>query len=135
MTVRTLCRALGWGLIAVGIFGFFEPHLLGMHLTPWHNVIHLVSGAASLFVGSQGTATAARRFALVFGLVYFGLGVLGFVAPSVTARILGHDPVPPGDLAPDNAVHLVLGGAFVAASAMRTRTKERTPATATARRR
>jgi hypothetical protein len=135
MTVRALCRILGWGLIAVGLFGFFEPRFLGMHLTPLHNIIHLASGAASLYVGMRGSPTSARRFALAFGIVYFALGVLGFVAPDLTARVIGHEPVPTGDLAPDNAVHLILGGAFVAASAARTRTRERTPATAAARRR
>jgi hypothetical protein len=135
MTVRALCRVLGWGLIAVGLFGFFEPHFLGMHLTPLHNIIHVASGAAALYLGMRGSPTSARRFALGFGIVYFGLGVLGFVAPDLTAQLLGHEPVPSGDLAPDNAVHLIVGGAFVAASAARARTRERTPVTAPARRR
>jgi len=124
-----------WTKGAVGLFGFFEPRFLGMHLTPWHNIIHLASGAASLHVGTRGSSTSARRFSLMSGLVYFGLGLIGFVAPALTAQLLGHPPVAPGDLAPDNAVHLILGGAFVATSAARVRGRERTMAAAPARRR
>lgn len=128
MTIKFLCRVLGYGLVLVGIVGFFAPHLLGMHLTAWHNVIHLTSGALSLYFGYRGTIAAARTFAFSFGLVYLGLGLLGFVAPALTARILGHPPVTTGELTPDNVVHLIVGAAFMLASAARVRTTEREPA-------
>lgn len=127
MTIKVLCRILGFGLILVGIVGFFVPHLLGMHLTGLHNVIHLVSGAAALYFGYRGTIAGARGFAFGFGLVYLGLGLLGFVAPGLTAQILGHEPVLAGELAPDNVVHLIIGGAFMVASAARVRRVEREP--------
>jgi hypothetical protein len=116
--------------LLVGIAGFFAPHLLGMHLTTWHNVIHLATGAAALYFGYSGSLSGARRFAFVFGMVYFGLGVLGFVAPGLTATLLGHEPVGRGELAPDNAVHLVIGGAFMLASRARARATDPTPARA-----
>ena len=120
MTVRALCRVLGGGLILVGIVGFFVPHLLGMHLTPIHDAIHLASGSLALYFGYAGSNAQARAFALTFGLVYFGLGILGFVAPGVTANVLGHDAdVSSRDMAPDNVVHLILGGAFMLASRLR----------------
>jgi len=135
MTPRMLCRILGYGLLLVGVAGFFAPRLLGMHLTTLHNIVHLATGALAIFFGHGGSPTAARRFAFIFGLVYFGLGLLGFVAPDLTATLLGHGPVARGDLAPDNAVHLVLGGAFMLASAARTRTAEPLTATEAARKR
>ena len=121
MTIKLLCRALGFGLILVGVVGLFAPHLLGMHLTPWHNAIHFASGAAALYFGYKGSIAAARTFAFSFGLVYLGLGLLDFVAPGLTARILGHEPVTAGELAPDNVVHLIVGAAFMLASAAKVR--------------
>jgi hypothetical protein len=88
--------------LLAGAVGFVEPNLLGMHLTPTHNVIHLVSGLLLLYVGFTGSPEAARGLSLVFGSVYFLLGLLGFVAPSVV-----------GSLLPDNVLHLALGGAFL----------------------
>ena len=132
MTIKLLCRILGFGLIAVGIVGFFAPHLLGMHLTLWHNVIHLLSGGLALYFSYRGTVEGARAFAFSFGLVYLGLGLMGFIAPGLTAQILGHDPVTAGELTPDNVVHLIVGGAFmVASSAKVRRADDREPAVVT----
>lgn len=125
MTIKGLCRFLGWVLALVGIAGFFAPRLLSLHLTPIHNVVHLASGALALYFGYAGSMAAARRFAFAFGLGYLGLGVLGFVAPSAIAALIGHPPVRTNELGPDNAVHLVLGGGFMLASAARVRTAAR----------
>jgi hypothetical protein len=119
---RTFCKVAGVVLLLVGLAGFAMPHLLGMHLTPIHNVVHLVSGAAALYMGMAGSAAGARTFCIAFGSVYLLLGVLGFVAPGVVAAIIGHPVTGSGDLAPDNIVHLLLGGAFLAAGVTSPRT-------------
>src|SRR5687768_14205483 len=124
MNTKIFLRILGFGLIAVGIVGFFAPHFLGMHLTTWHSIIHLVSGAIALYFGYPGSPEGARSFAMTFGLVYLALGLLGFIAPGFTATLLGHEPVNAGELAPDNAVHIVVGGAFLFASRARARVGE-----------
>lgn len=113
---RTLCRVAGAALLVVGFVGFASPGLLGMHLTPIHNVIHLLSGGIALYLGLQGSWGAVRTFCLVFGATYLSLAVLGFVAPDVVARLIGHAAYANARaLLPDNLVHVVLGGAFLAA--------------------
>jgi hypothetical protein len=100
--------------LLAGAVGFVEPNLLGLHLTPTHNVIHLVSGLVLLYVGFAGSLEAARGLSLVFGSVYFLLGLLGFVAPGVVGSALGHGPgLDARALLPDNVLHLALGGAFL----------------------
>jgi hypothetical protein len=112
---KTICKILGIGFVLVGLIGFAAPNLLGMHLTPIHNVIHLLSGALALYFGFAATFDAARTFCLVFGAVYLLLAVLGFIAPGVVASLLGHSAagVTAADLTPDNIVHIVLGALFL----------------------
>ena len=112
---QTFCKIVGSVLMLVGVAGFGNPNLLGMHLTPIHNVIHLLSGALSLYFGFSAAPASARTFAQVFGGIYLGLGILGFVAPNAVAGLLGHPGmVNASALTPDNLVHLVLGTAFLA---------------------
>ena len=74
---KTVCKILGVVFWLVGVVGFAAPTLLGAHLTPAHNVVHIVSGAIALYLGFAGTLSAAKTFCLVFGVVYLALGVLG----------------------------------------------------------
>ena len=74
---KTVCKLLGIVLLIVGICGFFAPHLLGAHLTPAHNVVHLVSGALALYFGFAGSLSGAKGFCLIFGIVFLALGILG----------------------------------------------------------
>jgi uncharacterized protein DUF4383 len=76
---KTIASLVGVVFILVGICGFFNAHLLGAHLGTVHNVIHLVSGALSLYFGVKGTRGQARNFCIIFGLVYGLLGVVGLV--------------------------------------------------------
>jgi hypothetical protein len=115
MTTK-LCQILGAALLAVGVIGFAKPDLLGMHLTPVHNVVHLASGALALYFGTVAPQ-GARAFCAIFGTVYLLLGVTGMIAPDVVAQLIGHGPV--GDaraLMPDNLVHVLVGGLFVFAA-------------------
>ena len=110
---QTLCKIAGVVLLLVGLAGFAMPHLLGMHLTPIHNVVHLLTAASALYMGFGASLGAARTFCIAFGSVYLLLGILGFVAPGVVAAILGHPPVTGSELTPDNIVHLLVGAAFL----------------------
>ena len=113
---RKVCMILGAVLLIVGILGFAQPRLLGMHLTPVHNVIHLVSGGAALYLAQNGSRGSVRQFCLVFGGLYLSLAVLGVMAPDVVSAMLGHDAhLNARALGPDNVVHILLGGAFLAA--------------------
>ena len=120
---QTLCKVLGIVFILVGLLGFAVPNLLGFHLTPIHNIIHILTGILACYFGFAASYPAARSFCIVFGIVYFLLGVLGFVAPGVVAAVIGH-PMPAGnDLGPDNAFHLVVGLVFLGVGLMRPETR------------
>ena len=62
-----IATILGIVFLLVGVAGFVMPGLLGAHLSLVHNIIHLVSGAISLWLGLKGTPQAAKTFCLVFG--------------------------------------------------------------------
>lgn len=102
------CRFIGAVLLLIGVAGFAAPNLLGFHLTPMHNIVHILSGAAALFAGF-GSFAAARGYCIVFGLVYLGLGILGYLAPDFVSTVLGHPPLSASELTPDNLLHLGLG--------------------------
>ncbi|HEX7151458.1 MAG TPA: hypothetical protein VF618_08230 [Thermoanaerobaculia bacterium] len=124
MNGKTVCLILGIGFLLIGIAGFAAPALLGMHLSATHSVIHLVSGAAAAWIGWKGSLSAAKTFCIVFGLVYLGLGIAGFVAGTDGAPTSGHPgpsdarmlKVIPGVFevgTADHVVHILLGGVFL----------------------
>src|SRR5688500_17766718 len=76
---KTIATILGIVFILVGLVGFAAPNLMGAHFSTAHNVIHLVSGAAALYLGLAGSLSAAKMFCLAFGAVYLLLGLAGFV--------------------------------------------------------
>jgi hypothetical protein len=111
---KTICKILGVVFLLVGIAGFAAPHLLGAHLTPAHNLVHLASGAIALYLGFAGSMSAARTFCLIFGIVYLALGFLGqFVFGDPAMDRMWH--VGPLDLAKvDHFIHILLGVVFLA---------------------
>ena len=119
--VKAFNKVAGVILLAVGLWGLAEPNLLGMHLTPMHNIIHLLTAAIALYMGFAASVSAARTFSIAFGAVYLLLGVLGFVAPGLVTSVIRHPAVSAGELMPDNVVHLLLGGAFLAVGLMQSR--------------
>ena len=120
-----IATILGIGFLLVGLLGFVMPGLLGAHLSIAHNLVHIVSGAAALWLGLKGSPQAAKTFCVVFGAVYLLLGVAGFVAgtdasPS-TGIPHGNDTrmlkVIPGQLefgTVDHVIHVLLGAVFLA---------------------
>src|ERR1044072_8259815 len=76
---KTVCKILGVVFLLVGVCGFAAPTLLGAHLSPIHNVVHIVSGAITVYIGFAWTLSGAKSFGFVFCVVYLALGVLGFV--------------------------------------------------------
>ena len=104
---KTIATLVGVVFILVGICGFFMPHLLGAHLGTVHNVVHLVSGAISLYFGTKGTLAAARQFCIVFGLVYGLLGVVGFIVGTGPEHLLELPSLMLGTK--DHIIHIVIG--------------------------
>ena len=118
--VKTIATLLGVVFLLVGLLGFAVPGLLGAHLTPAHNVVHLVSGAVSLYLGLKGSLSATRMFELAFGSVYLLLGIAGFLLGAQQSHD-GHTnetllQVVPGVLhfgTMDNIIHVVIGGLYL----------------------
>jgi len=109
---KTVCKILGVVLLLVGVCGFVAPTLLGLHLTPAHNVVHLLSGALALYFGFAGTLSAAKMFSLVFGVVYLALGILGMALGTAPDRMWMVGPLEFGQA--DHGIHILLGVIFLA---------------------
>ena len=123
---KTVATILGVAFILVGLLGFVAPGMMGMHLTTVHNLVHLISGAISLYLGLRGTLSAARTFCIAFGAVYALLGFAGYLLGSDqahTVNVAGHGAtdssllkVLPGSLelaAPEHGLHILLGLVFL----------------------
>ena len=75
---RTVAIIMGAAFLLLGLIGFISNNFLGTHLTVAHNLIHLVSGAAALYIGLKGSIQAAKLFGFGFGAFYLLLGVVGY---------------------------------------------------------
>jgi Domain of unknown function (DUF4383)/Short repeat of unknown function (DUF308) len=125
---KTIATLVGVVFILVGICGFLAPGLLGAHLTLAHNLIHLISGAVSLYFGTKGTLAQARMFCLVFGVVYGLLGIVGLVAGTAGMPSVPHMAqdahllkLLPGALefgTMDHYIHILLGVIYLVAGLM-----------------
>lgn len=128
---KTVCKILGVIFVIVGVAGFIAPTLLGAHLSLAHNLVHVISGAAAMYFGFAGSASAARGFCLIFGVVYLLLGVAGFLLghPGMSTlpgmAEMGTDPkmwpVLKGTLElgqRDHIIHILLGVIFLAGGAL-----------------
>ena len=110
---KTVCKILGVVFLFVGVVGFAAPNLLGAHLTPAHNVVHIVSGAIALYFGFAGTLAGAKTFCLAFGVVYLALGVLGLALGTGIDRMWNVAGLLHLGTA-DHGIHCLLGIIFLA---------------------
>src|SRR5262245_32232680 len=118
---KAICKVLGVVFLIIGLLVFVSPNLLGMHLSGFHNIIHLISAALALYFGFAASPSAARTFSLVFGAIYLLLGALGFIVLGSVIRLLQARHTLGGlrSLAADNIVHLLLGAVFLIAGLAR----------------
>ncbi|HZH32080.1 MAG TPA: DUF4383 domain-containing protein [Pyrinomonadaceae bacterium] len=125
---KTVATIMGVVFLLVGITGFVAPGVGGFHLSMAHNLIHIISGAASLYFGLAGTLRGARTFCLAFGAVYGLLGVAGFLlgsqgSPSMPGMAADSRlfKVLPGTLelgTSDHTFHVLLAIVYIAAALM-----------------
>lgn len=113
---KTICKILGVVFLLVGIAGFAAPNLLGAHLNPAHNLVHIVSGVIALYFGFAGPLSGAKLFCLIFGVVYLALGFLGLFVlgvPTPEDPLMWHvGPLNLGRV--DHFIHIILGLLFLA---------------------
>lgn len=78
--------------VAIGVLGFFVTgfdgltansgdKLLGFHINPFHNLVHLGIGAFLLIMTLQKSTAAAEGAVMGVGLFYVVAFVIGVVAP------------------------------------------------------
>jgi hypothetical protein len=103
-------RVTGLALAAVALLGIVmnllnSPTLLADFLAfDWaHNIVHVVLAGVALFVGFTNGGAYARNYARIFGIVYTGLAVFGFI-PGTSLGFMGI-----GLELGENLVHLVIG--------------------------
>jgi hypothetical protein len=109
---KTICKILGVVFLLVGVAGFAAPGLLGAHLSPPHNVVHILSGVVALYFGFAGSLSGAKAFCLIFGIVYLALGILGLAIGTPPDRMWMVGPLEFGTS--DHAIHILLGAVLLA---------------------
>lgn len=110
---KTIATIVGIVFVLAGFAGFVAPRLLGAHLSFAHSIIHLFSGAVSLYFGLGGTLKGARAFCLVFGILYLLLGIAGFVAGTGPHRNVVVIPKALILGTVDHIIHVALGALFL----------------------
>lgn len=115
---KTIAMIIGVVFILVGLVGFVSHDFLGTHLSTSHNLIHLISGAVSLYLGLRGSLSAARLFCFVFGAVYLLLGVAGFLLGTGAERMLTviPDALMLGTM--DHIIHVLIGALYLIGGAL-----------------
>ena len=108
---KTVAKLVGVVFILVGIVGFVAPNLLGAHLGKLHNAVHLVSGALSLYFGISGSLASARKFCIIFGLVYGLLGVVGYFVGTGPHHMLELPKLLLGTR--DHIIHIAIGALYL----------------------
>lgn len=68
-------KVLGIVFLILGVIGFVFPMEGLFHLTPIHNVIHIISGIVALFMSSSEAKSIL--YAKIFGAVYLLVAILG----------------------------------------------------------
>jgi uncharacterized membrane protein HdeD (DUF308 family) len=82
---QAVMRVLGVVLTVAGLAGFFLPLPGLLDLTLTHNLVHLVSGLAALYVSRD--AKSSVWLAKLFGFIYLLLGVAGFFIQDVAGLV------------------------------------------------
>jgi hypothetical protein len=105
---KTVAKIMGLVLLLVGVLGFTHVlDSLGAHLSPAHNLVHIISGVIALYFGFAGSLSGAKGFCIIFGLVYLLLGILGLAMGE-----LHIGPLMLGKV--DHGIHLIVGAIFLA---------------------
>lgn len=113
------CLLAGAALLLAGIFGFIADSafdtgggidgdkLIVFEVNGWHNIVHLASGL--LLLAASVKRASAKTVALLFGIVYAAVAVIGLIDGET---VLGLIPVNPAD----NILHIALSLAGIVAA-------------------
>jgi hypothetical protein len=130
MMIKRFAQILGVVLILVGLVGLVlgDKVWLGiLNVDIVEDIVHLATGGLLAYVGFSGMdLSAARSLVLALGVVYLGVGILGFVVPTMFGLI------PNGYTIFDDLLHLVLGGLSLAVALSAPRESRQTGRSASA---
>jgi hypothetical protein len=113
------CTLAGLALLLAGIAGFFFDSsfdtggnidgdaFLGFEVNGFHNIVHIASGL--LLLGAAAKRGSAKVVALVFGLVYGAVALIGLIDGET---VFGLIPVNPAD----NILHIALSAVGILAA-------------------
>jgi hypothetical protein len=82
--LKEMAIKFGWGMLVLGVLGFIpgittDEYLFGIfHVNVLHNLLHIVTGLAALYLANKGEESA-QTFFKVFGVVYAVLALIGFL--------------------------------------------------------
>ncbi len=108
---------MGVVFLVIGILGFFNNPVIGVFsVNSLHNWVHIVSGVLALIFAYQSSG-AARGFAIVFGIVYALVAILGWTSPSFMQDLISVNTA-------DNYLHVVLALLFFWIGSMKDRTMQ-----------
>ncbi len=110
--IKSLSIVFGIVFVLVGVLGFVpgittsDGLLLGIfQVSPLHNVIHLLSGAAALIAASS--ADYAKLYFRIFGTVYALVAIVGWIQGTTVLGLISVNLA-------DNILHTVLAVAILA---------------------
>jgi len=130
MVLKRFAQILGVALILVGLVGLVlgDKVWLGiLNVDIVEDIVHLATGGLLAYVGFSGIdLSAARSLVLALGVVYLGVGILGFVVPTMFGLI------PSGYTIFDDLLHLALGGLSLAVALSAPRESRQTGRSASA---
>jgi uncharacterized membrane protein HdeD (DUF308 family) len=95
-------KIVGIIFIVLGIVGFFLPLEAIFHLTPMHNIVHLLSGIIGVSV--SGSESKSALFAKMFGVIYLLVAILGLFTHEFLGIIF---------LMADNILHFLIAFASI----------------------
>jgi len=105
---KTVAKVMGLVLLLVGVLGFTHVlDSLGAHLSPAHNLVHILTGVIALYFGFAASLSGAKGFCIAFGLVYLILGIGGLVVGELHIGPLVFGKV-------DHGIHVLVGTIFLA---------------------
>ena len=112
MNTKSASIVIGIIFIAVGLLGFISNPIIGesdstiFHGDTVHNSVHIISGVLFLIFG-LAAPDSASVFLIIFGIVYFFLGILGLIniGTEGMGQLLGFLHVNGAD----NFLHIALG--------------------------
>ncbi len=106
MSAKTYAMWGGIILLVLGVLGIFTGKtVISLNSDVVEDLIHVVAGLILVYFGFRGTDAQAATWAMVFGVIFLVVGVVGFI-PSIKT-LFGLLPTGLGTI--DNIVHLIYG--------------------------